>query len=303
MTAMALALTRDEPERLSVALIAHDARKDEMAQWAAFNRDTLANCEIYATATTGSSVAEKLDLPINMLLSGPFGGDAQVGALISEGRLHVVFFFWDPLTPQPHDVDVKTLLRLAVLHDVPIACNRSSADLLISSPLFTDLGYHFRQQGAHVGGQISVWVRPMRADDLARCRYVFEHTTSEDRYCRFFQFKDDLDDAQLRQFVELGGNAIGLLAERGDEPVGMAHAWIDERSCAELGIIVSRDVRRQGVGRRLVERIASELRARGVRELCAYTLAENVSFDALARSLGMTRTGVEAGVATYRRAL
>jgi methylglyoxal synthase len=144
MPAMALTLPRYEPERLTVALIAHDARKEEMAQWAAFNRDTLANCEIYATATTGSSVAEKLDLPITMLLSGPFGGDAQVGALISEGRIHLVFFFWDPLTPQPHDVDVKMLLRLAVLHDVPIACNRSSADLLISSPLFTDIGYHFR---------------------------------------------------------------------------------------------------------------------------------------------------------------
>jgi methylglyoxal synthase len=300
---MALALTRNEPARLSVALIAHDARKDEMAQWAAFNRDTLANCEIYATATTGNSVAEKLDLPINMLLSGPFGGDAQVGALISEGRLHVVFFFWDPLTPQSHDVDVKALLRLAVLHDVPIACNRSSADLLISSPLFTDLGYHFREQGVHAGGRISVWVRPIRSDDLVRCRYVFEHTTSEDRYCRFFQFKDDLDDAELRPFVELGGNVVGLLAERGDEPVGMAHAWIDASGSAELGIIVSREVRRQGVGRRLVDRLATELRARGVKELSAYTLAENVSFDALARSLGMTRTGVEAGVATYRRAL
>jgi methylglyoxal synthase len=303
MTPMAIALTRLEPERLSVALIAHDARKDEMAQWAAFNRETLANCEIYATATTGSSVAEKLDLPINMLLSGPFGGDAQVGALISEGRLHVVFFFWDPLTPQPHDVDVKTLLRLAVLHDVPIACNRSSADLLISSPLFTDLGYHFREQREHAGGRISVWVRPMRSDDLARCRYVFEYTTSEDRYCRFFQFKDNLDDAELRQFVDLDDRVVGLLAERGDEPVGMAHAWIDEHGSAELGIIVSREVRRQGVGRRLVDRLATELRARGVAQLCAYTLAENVGFDALARSLGMTRTGVEAGVATYRRQL
>jgi methylglyoxal synthase len=303
MAVMALAFTRDEPERLSVALIAHDARKDEMAEWAAFNADTLSNCDIYATATTGSSVARKLDLRINTLLSGPLGGDAQVGALISEGRIHVVFFFWDPLTPQPHDVDVKMLLRLAVLHDVPIACNRSSADLLISSPLFTDLGYHFREQGEHVGERISVWVRLIRSDDLARCRYVFEHTTSEDRYCRFFQFKEDLDDAQLRKFVELGDNVIGLLAERGDEPVGMAHAWIDGRNSAELGIIVSRDARRQGVGRRLIERLATELRARGVKELFAYTLAENVSFAALARSLGLTRTGIEAGVATYRRTL
>jgi methylglyoxal synthase len=128
--------------RPRVALIAHDSRKDEMAEWTAFNRGTLAKCELFATATTGRSVAEKLDLPITMLLSGPLGGDAQVGALIAERKIDVVIFFWDPLTPQPHDVDVKALLRLAVLYDVPIACNRRSADMLISSPLFEDLAYH-----------------------------------------------------------------------------------------------------------------------------------------------------------------
>jgi methylglyoxal synthase len=128
--------------RPRVALIAHDARKEEMTQWVAFNRDTLARCTIFATATTGSAVEERLGVPIHKLLSGPLGGDAQTGALIAERRIDVVFFFWDPLTPQPHDVDVKALLRLAVLYDVPIACNRSSADLLISSPLFGDVGYH-----------------------------------------------------------------------------------------------------------------------------------------------------------------
>jgi methylglyoxal synthase len=131
-----------------VALIAHDARKDEMAEWAAFNRGTLEECKIFATATTGRSVGEKLDLPITMLLSGPLGGDAQVGALIDERKIDVIFFFWDPLTPQPHDVDVKALLRLAVLYDVPIACNRRSADMLISSPLFTDLAYHQANRSA-----------------------------------------------------------------------------------------------------------------------------------------------------------
>ena len=125
-----------------VVLIAHDARKHEMAEWSAFNRGTLAKCVIYATATTGRSVAEKLDLPITMLLSGPLGGDAQVGAMIAERRIDVIIFFWDPLSPQPHDVDVKALLRLAVLYDVPIACNRRSADMLISSPLFMDQAYH-----------------------------------------------------------------------------------------------------------------------------------------------------------------
>ncbi len=131
----------DEP-RPRVAVIAHDARKEEMAQWVAFNGGTLSRCTVFATATTGSLVEERLGIRIHKLLSGPLGGDAQVGALIAEGRIDVVFFFWDPLTPQPHDVDVKALLRLAVLYDVPIACNRRSADLLISSPLFADVWYH-----------------------------------------------------------------------------------------------------------------------------------------------------------------
>ncbi|HVA36183.1 MAG TPA: methylglyoxal synthase [Candidatus Dormibacteraeota bacterium] len=129
-------------ERLRVALIAHDGRKEEMAQWAAFNSGTLGVCRLFATATTGRVVQQHLDMPLDLLLSGPLGGDAQVGAMIAEHRIDVIFFFWDPLMPQPHDVDVKMLLRLAVLHDIPIACNRSSADLLISSPLFKDVEYH-----------------------------------------------------------------------------------------------------------------------------------------------------------------
>lgn len=125
-------------QRPVVALVAHDGRKEEMAQWAAFNSETLQRCTLYATRTTGRTVATSLpQTKINFLLSGPLGGDAQLGSLIAEGRVDVVFFFWDPLTSQPHDVDVKALLRLAVLHDVPIACNRSSADYLISSPLFS----------------------------------------------------------------------------------------------------------------------------------------------------------------------
>jgi methylglyoxal synthase len=120
-----------------VALVAHDGRKQEMAEWAAYNRGTLERCTLFATRTTGRALVTTLGIPVRSLLSGPLGGDAQLGALIAEGRIDVVFFFWDPLTPQPHDVDVKALLRLAVLHDVPIACNRSSADYLISSPLFS----------------------------------------------------------------------------------------------------------------------------------------------------------------------
>jgi methylglyoxal synthase len=129
-----------ETVRPRVALIAHDACKDAMAEWAAFNLGTLERCNLYATATTGQFIAG-LGLPVHMLLSGPRGGDAQAGAMIAEQKLDAVVFFWDPLTTQPHDVDVKALLRLAVLHDVPIACNRSSADFLISSPLFFDRTY------------------------------------------------------------------------------------------------------------------------------------------------------------------
>jgi methylglyoxal synthase len=119
-----------------VALVAHDRRKDEMVEWVMFNAGTLSRCTLYATRTTGMTLSSVMDTPITLLLSGPLGGDAQLGSMIAEGRIDTVFFFWDPLTPQPHDVDVKALLRLAVLYDVAIACNRSSADHIISSALF-----------------------------------------------------------------------------------------------------------------------------------------------------------------------
>jgi methylglyoxal synthase len=121
-----------------VALIAHDGRKDDLTEWATFNRGTLARCTLIGTGTTGARVAEATGLPVDLLLSGPLGGDAQVGALLVEQKLDLIVFFWDPLSSQPHDVDVKALLRLAVLYNVPIACNRSTADFLISSPLFSD---------------------------------------------------------------------------------------------------------------------------------------------------------------------
>jgi methylglyoxal synthase len=121
-----------------VALIAHDARKDDLTEWAKFNRDTLAACSLVATGTTGALIAKNTGLDVQLLLSGPLGGDAQVGAMLVEHQLDLIVFFWDPLTTQPHDVDVKALLRLAVLYDVPIACNRATADFLISSPLFAD---------------------------------------------------------------------------------------------------------------------------------------------------------------------
>jgi methylglyoxal synthase len=123
------------PPRKRVALIAHDNCKDELLEWARFNRETLDGHELYATGTTGSLIAEELGLRVDRFLSGPVGGDQQTGAAIAEGRIDFLVFFWDPLEPQPHDVDVKALLRIAVVHNVPTACNRATADFVLSSPL------------------------------------------------------------------------------------------------------------------------------------------------------------------------
>jgi methylglyoxal synthase len=122
-------------DRKRIALIAHDNRKLDLLDWARFNRETLAQHELYGTGTTGALVASELGLDVHRFLSGPLGGDQQVGAGIAEGRLDVVVFFWDPLQPQPHDVDVKALLRIAVVYNCPIACNRATADFVLSSPL------------------------------------------------------------------------------------------------------------------------------------------------------------------------
>ncbi|HPW44875.1 MAG TPA: methylglyoxal synthase [bacterium] len=121
-----------------IALIAHDNKKDTILQWARFNRELLAEHELYGTGTTGSLIARELCLGVHCFKSGPLGGDQQVGAKISEGELDCIIFFWDPLSPHPHDVDVKALLRIAVVYNVPIACNRSSADFIISSQLMND---------------------------------------------------------------------------------------------------------------------------------------------------------------------
>lgn len=123
------------PVRKRIALIAHDNRKADLLEWARFNQGTLAQHHLYATGTSGAIVAEALGLDVHRFLSGPLGGDQQVGAGIAEERLDMVVFFWDPLQPQPHDVDVKALLRIAVVHNCPMACNRATADFLLSSPL------------------------------------------------------------------------------------------------------------------------------------------------------------------------
>ncbi len=123
--------------RKKIALVAHDNKKQDLFEWARFNRELLAQHEIYATGTTGIILEEELNLAIVKLESGPLGGDQQIGAKISEGDIDFVIFFWDPLEPLPHDPDIKALLRIAVVWNVPVACNRASADFMISSPLMS----------------------------------------------------------------------------------------------------------------------------------------------------------------------
>ena len=134
-----------------IALVAHDNKKPELVRWAAFNRGTLSEHTLYATGTTGTMLEYELGLPVTRFLSGPIGGDQQIGARIAEGRIDMLIFFWDPLEPQPHDPDVKALLRLAVLYNIPTACNRSTADFLVAAPLWHEP--YERQLEDHAAGR------------------------------------------------------------------------------------------------------------------------------------------------------
>jgi methylglyoxal synthase len=120
----------------NIALVAHDNKKKDMVEWCDFNKGTLSKYNLYATGGTGKMLVEKTDLETMLLKDGSHGGDMEIGAMIANKKLDYLIFFWDPLGSLPHDVDVKALLRLAVLYNIPTACNRATADMIISSPMF-----------------------------------------------------------------------------------------------------------------------------------------------------------------------
>jgi methylglyoxal synthase len=140
-----------------IALVAHDNRKKDLVEWVEHNREILADYQIYATGTTGKLIAAELP-NVKKLKSGPLGGDQQLGALIAEGQIDYMIFFWDPMTSQPHDVDVKALLRMTVLYNIPTACNRSTADFIITSSLFKDEAYKpiLKDYSVYLGRDVEV---------------------------------------------------------------------------------------------------------------------------------------------------
>ena len=121
--------------RKRIALVAHDNKKTDLIEWAIYNKTALARHELIATGTTGKLLEEKLDRPVKKMLSGPLGGDQQIGSMIAEGKIDILIFFWDPMEAQPHDSDVKALLRVGVAWNILLACDRATADFMLTSPL------------------------------------------------------------------------------------------------------------------------------------------------------------------------
>ena len=130
-------MTMELKARKRIGLVAHDHKKPDLIAWARYNRSLLAQHDLVATGTTGTMLQRELELPVTCLQSGPLGGDLQIGAMIADGTIDFLVFFWDPLEPQAHDTDVKSLLRIAVVWNIPVACDRASADFMVSSPLMT----------------------------------------------------------------------------------------------------------------------------------------------------------------------
>jgi methylglyoxal synthase len=133
-----MATIRKLSKRKNIAMVAHDHKKKDLIDWAEYNKTALARHELLATGTTGRMLEDQLDRPVKKLLSGPLGGDQQIGSLIAEGKVDMLIFFWDPMEAQPHDPDIRALLRVAVTWNIPIACDRATADFILTSPLMHD---------------------------------------------------------------------------------------------------------------------------------------------------------------------